>query len=122
MLTSNQTGGSIGPAITSALHAANFTVSVLFRKSSTSTYPSYVNVLNTDYSPPSLLKAFQGQDAVVGAVGSMGTLEQIKMIDAAAEVGVKRFISSEYGVDRSKECHPDSEKMQERKIKVFAIW
>ena len=50
----------------------------------------------------------------------MGTLEQTKMIDAAAEVGVKRFIPSEYGADRSKRCHPDFEKMQERKSQVLA--
>lgn len=76
-------------------------------------------MLKTDYTPPSLLRAFQGQDAVVCTVGPMGILEQIKMIDAAAAVGVKRFIPSEFGADRNKEVHPDFERLQHGKITVL---
>ena len=49
----------------------------------------------------------------------MGILEQIKMIDAAAAVGVKRFIPSEFGADRNKEVHPDFERLQHGKITVL---
>lgn len=41
------------------------------------------------------------------------------MIDAAAEVGVQRFIPSEFGADRRKGVQPDFEKLQQGKIKVF---
>lgn len=49
----------------------------------------------------------------------MGILEQIKMIDAAAEAGVKRFMPSEFGADRRGGIHPDFEKLQQGKIRVF---
>jgi NmrA-like family len=49
----------------------------------------------------------------------MGILEQIKMIDAAAEAGVKRFMPSEFGADRRKGIHPDFAVLQQGKIQVF---
>jgi NmrA-like family len=49
----------------------------------------------------------------------MGIIEQIKMIDAAAEVGVKRFMPSEFGADRRRKIQPDFERLQEGKIRVF---
>ncbi len=116
---SKKAGGNLGPAIIGALHAADFTVAVLSREKSTSSFPPYINVLKTDYSPPSLLKAFQGQDAVISAVGPLGLPEQTKMIDAAAEVGVKRFIPSEFGSDRSKGTQLDFERWQQVKSKAF---
>lgn len=67
------------------------------RESSSATFPSTVNVIKTDYSPESLAKAFEGQDAVVSLVGASGLGDQDKLIDAAVKAGVKRFLPSEYG-------------------------
>lgn len=41
--------------------------------------------------------AFQGQDAVISIVGGVALGDQEKLIDAAIEAGVKRFIPSEFG-------------------------
>lgn len=76
-------------------------------------------MIKTDYAPSSLLKSFKGQDAIVSAVGPMGVPKQIKMIDAAAEAGVKRFIPSEFGVDRTRGIQDDFRIVQGNKIKVM---
>ncbi|CZR58425.1 related to 2`-hydroxyisoflavone reductase [Phialocephala subalpina] len=99
--------GSIGPSTISSLLSSNFTVSVLTRLTSNSTlpstfpstFPSTVTVIRSDYSTPSLLSAFKNQDAVISAIATFSTSEQISIIDAAVQAGVKRFIPSEYGID-----------------------
>lgn len=78
-----------------------YKVSVLTRESSSATFPSSVNVIKTDYSPESVEKAFQGQDAVVSLVGASALGDQHKLVDAAVKAGVKRFVPSEYGADTS---------------------
>jgi len=93
-------GSTLGPFILSGLHKANFRISVLKRPNSTTTFPAYVNPIETDFSPSSLVAAFENQDAVVSILGYDGVPEQIKMIDAAEEAGVKRFIPSEFGWSR----------------------
>ena len=55
------------------------------------------NVVKGDYSREFFRKVFSGQDAVIMAVGSNALESQKPMIDAAAEVGVKRIIPSEFG-------------------------
>lgn len=45
--------------------------------------------------------ALRGQDALISAVGYPAKLEEPKILDAAVEAGVKRFIPSEYGLDNS---------------------
>ena len=55
----------------------------------------------SDYSTASLIKAFKGLDAVISAIATFSTQEQIKIVDAAIEAGVRRFIPSEYGIDLS---------------------
>jgi len=91
--------GSIGPATISELISNGFTVSILSRESSTAKFPKDVTVYKTDYSTTSLLKAFQGQDAIVSAIAVLSAPQQASIIDAAIEAGVKRFIPSEYGID-----------------------
>lgn len=49
----------------------------------------------------SLVEALKGQDAVVTAIAGEATADQTKIIDAAVEAGVKRFVPTEYGVDTS---------------------
>lgn len=91
--------GSLGKPVVSALLAAGFNVSALSRESSSATFPDRVTVVKTDFTPESLETAFHGQDAVVSTVGFFGLAEQIKIIDAAAAAGVKRFIPSDFGCD-----------------------
>ena len=93
--------GSVGPAIVKALLEAGFMVSALTRESSSSTFAEGVNVVKTDYSHDSLLKAFTGQDAVVSTIATFSTQEQIKIVDAAIAAKVRRFLPSEFGVDTS---------------------
>jgi len=91
--------GNLGPSVVNALLEAGFKVTVLTRASSTSTFPSAVRIHKTDYeSSESLAEAFKGQDAVVSVIATAGIREQQKIVDAAVEAGVKRFIPSEYGI------------------------
>ncbi|KAF8859284.1 NmrA-like family protein [Acephala macrosclerotiorum] len=88
--------GNIGPVVVQHLLAANFTVSLLTRDSSTRiTFPN-IKVFQTDYSEASLAEAFKGQDAVVSTISVLGKMVQTKLIDAAVTNGVKRFVPSDY--------------------------
>jgi uncharacterized protein YbjT (DUF2867 family) len=92
-------GGNLGPSILTEFLKSSFTVTVLSREDSKSTFPSEAKVVKTDYSPESLAKAFDGQDAVISIVGNAGFADQTKIIDAAVAAGVKRFVPSEFGSD-----------------------
>lgn len=72
---------------------------MLRRPESTHAYAAGITVQTSDYSEPSLVAAFQGQDAVVSALGAAGFGEERKLIDAAVRAGVKRFLPSEFGVN-----------------------
>ncbi|KAK5657550.1 hypothetical protein OQA88_3123 [Cercophora sp. LCS_1] len=90
--------GNVGTPIVAALLKAGFTVTAITRESSTSTFPSGVNVRRADLnSIASLTAAFQGQDAVVATVASESLGNQHILADAALAAGVKRFIPSEFG-------------------------
>lgn len=93
-------GGNLGPSILSAL-LPHFTVTVLSRQSSTSTFPSTVRVIKVSDSYPhdEVLSAFQGQDAVITAASAESLAAQKTLIDAAVEAGVKRFVPNEWGSD-----------------------
>ncbi|KIW12886.1 hypothetical protein PV08_08073 [Exophiala spinifera] len=98
-------GGNIGPWILKALDDdPDFTVSVLARQSSKSTFPFHVTVHRVDDSYPDeeVLKAFQGQDAVVCSVNMGGVTKQIAFIDLAVKAGVKWFIPAEFGGNKAK--------------------
>jgi saccharopine dehydrogenase-like NADP-dependent oxidoreductase len=95
-------GGHLGPSILSAFEAdPHFTVSVLTRNSSTSTFPSHVKVhrISDDYPEVELLEAFKGQDAVISTIQTASIKQQETIIDAAIKAGVKRFVPSEFGSD-----------------------
>lgn len=63
-------------------------------------------------SPNSLLDALRGIDAVVSTLGKKTGLQcQFALIDAAATVGVKRFVPSEFGAD-----------LQDSKIRAFPTY
>ena len=94
-------GGNLGPHILKALLDASFTVTVLTRKSSQSTFPSSVKVVSVsdDYPESEVIAAFLGQDAVVSTVGGLAIVTQKILIDAAIKAGVQRFVPAEFGGD-----------------------
>lgn len=95
--------GQIGAPILKALiDSGKFTITVVSRTGSKSTFPAGIKVVYADLaSMSSLTAALEGQDAVVSAVGTDGLLGQSVLFDAAVAAGVKRFIPSEFGSDIS---------------------
>ncbi|KAI1123573.1 hypothetical protein F5Y10DRAFT_285902 [Nemania abortiva] len=59
-------------------------------------HPKVIKV-DDNYPDDQLVKAFEGQDAIVSAIPGRPYNVHLRMIDAAIEAGVKRFIPSEYG-------------------------
>lgn len=105
-LTDHQATGSLGDILLkSLLSEPDFKVTVLTRESSRgrTSIPSTARVITTadSYPQEDLVRAFQGQDAVVNAITSFSVAEQLKFIDAAVAAGVKRYIPSEYGLDNN---------------------
>ncbi|PWY72643.1 isoflavone reductase family protein [Aspergillus eucalypticola CBS 122712] len=91
-------GGNLGSHVLKAfLSSKAFNITALTRESSTSSFPDGLQVIKSDYSHDSLVSAFKGQDAVISIVGNAGLSFQQKLIDAAVDAGVKRFIPSEFG-------------------------
>lgn len=94
--------GNLGPSILFSFIAdPRFTVSILVRQSSKSDFPSNIKVhrIGDNYPEAELLKALEGQDAVVSTIATAQLSRQREIIDAAIKVGVKRFIPSEFGSD-----------------------
>ncbi|KAK5045056.1 hypothetical protein LTR84_010204 [Exophiala bonariae] len=93
-------GGNLGPAILKALAGdSTFTVSILARRSGSSTYPAGIRVTTVDDSYPEaqLRSVFKHQDAIICALSLQSIGEQIKFIDCAVEAGVKVFVPAEFG-------------------------
>lgn len=89
----------MGPAIVKEIHDAGFKVTVLTR-GSTKDELEGVDYKSVDYEDASTLAtALKGIDAVVSNLGAPALGLQSKLIDAAIEAGVKRFIPSEFGCD-----------------------
>ena len=94
--------GNLGPAILKALLGANFEVTVLTRKDSTSSFPkaSNLKVVPVDYaSTESLTSALQGHDALVSTLATLALPVQLNLFDTAAAAGVRRVIPSEFGTN-----------------------
>ncbi|KAL1302311.1 hypothetical protein AAFC00_002726 [Neodothiora populina] len=92
--------GLLGSHVFEALQSeASFHLSVLARKSSKATFPSHIKVYRIDDDSPlaQLVDAFKGQDALVSTLPGRPYEVHMRMIDAAVQAGVKRFIPSEYG-------------------------
>ncbi|KAK1149004.1 hypothetical protein N8T08_007679 [Aspergillus melleus] len=89
----------------SLLSEPKFNVTVLTRESSKarSSIPATAKlvVIPNSYPQEELVKAFEGQDAVVNAITSFSVSEQLRFIDAAVTAGVKRYVPSEYGLDNN---------------------
>lgn len=103
--------GKLGPAILKALlFSNNFSVTILSRSSSKSTYPDSVHrqLISDDPTLEELVNALRGQDAIiVSFAGSISDL-QIRLAEAAAMAGVKRFIPADFG-----SCDSSSERALE---------
>ncbi|KAJ5946599.1 isoflavone reductase family protein [Penicillium verhagenii] len=93
-------GGLFGTEVLSALQKeGTFNLSILSRKSSSSTFPADIKVhkIDDDYPIDQLTTAFKGQDALVSTLPGRPYTVHLRMIDAAIQAGVKRFIPTEYG-------------------------
>ncbi|KAI0161451.1 NAD(P)-binding protein [Xylariaceae sp. FL1272] len=101
--------GNLGPAIVTQLIKAGFEVTALTRQNSTSSLPESVKIKTVDYdSVDSLSSALENQHAVVSTLGSMALSKQLKLVQAAINAKVGRFIPSEFGSDTS---HPKTSKL-----------
>lgn len=89
--------GNFGSPITAALIRAGFDITIITRVQSTTTHPSGIRVIRTNYTVKDLTKALAGQDAAVCVVGPGGIEYQVAMIDAAEAAGVQRFLVDDYG-------------------------
>lgn len=101
-----QASGSLGSAILTALLAqpSTFTVTILTRASSKSTFPDNLRVLAVpdDYPVSALATAFAGQDAAVNAIRApFGQADAIdaRFAEAAATAGVSRLITNHFTAD-----------------------
>ncbi|KAH7110930.1 hypothetical protein EDB81DRAFT_830981 [Dactylonectria macrodidyma] len=110
--------GNVGPHIISALLERSFQVTALTRTTSSHTFPPRVTEIKTDYTPSSLERAFQGQDAVICTLGYGGLEKQLDLVDAAEKAGVKRFIPSEFGSPKGKNDIPEYTNLLQNKLKV----
>ncbi|KAI0120069.1 isoflavone reductase family protein [Nemania sp. FL0031] len=93
-------GGLFGTEVCAALQKEQtFNLTILSRKCSKSIFPSHLKVIKVDdnYPVEQLVDAFKGQDALVSAIPGRPYTIHLRMIDAAIQAGVKRFIPSEYG-------------------------
>ncbi|KAM0188017.1 hypothetical protein ACHAPI_010794 [Fusarium lateritium] len=96
--------GNLGPHLIVALLQAGFNVSVLSRSSSVSEASFHgATIVKSDYTFPSLVSVFTGQDAVISTLSTANIAEQKTVIDAVTAAKVQRFMPSEFGSDTSVE-------------------
>lgn len=85
-------------------------LTVVTRKSSSNTYPPEVTVKAGEYNDSTFLEAaLKGQDVLVIMLGFGGLPQQEDIIRAAAKVGVKYVLPTEYGApsnDKQVEASP----------------
>ncbi|KAI8683383.1 NmrA domain-containing protein [Fusarium keratoplasticum] len=97
--------GSIGSVVLEALvKEPTFVVTALQRSSSEGKLPSGLKTITIDDSYPSdaLVGAFSGHDAIINCMTSLAVGEQLRFIDAAVTAKVRRYVSSEYGLNNNK--------------------
>ncbi|KAF2720236.1 NAD(P)-binding protein [Polychaeton citri CBS 116435] len=93
--------GNVGSATLDNLNTASkFSITVLTRSESSSSFPSNVTVKRVSYSDPAgLEEAFRNQDAAIFAISFRATDDQPRLIEAAAKAGVKWILPNEYAGD-----------------------
>lgn len=93
--------GRLGPNILKGLLADGFKVTVFKRagSKSPSNYPPEVSVVKIpdDFPVDHLKEALKGQDAVIVTTGGGEVQVQKNLADAAAHVGIQRFIPADFG-------------------------
>ncbi|PKX89656.1 NmrA-like family protein [Aspergillus novofumigatus IBT 16806] len=95
--------GAVGTLLVNALLASNFTISVVLRPSSSATFSASVTIHHTNYNNlAALTTAFQGQHAIISAIGTFNAAIQRTAINTAATMpSVRQFIPSKYRGDTS---------------------
>lgn len=97
--------GAIGSILLEAfLNTPSVTVTVIQRASSTKTvFPQSARIITIpdDYPHDALVAAFTNQDAVINCVTTLAVRTQLRIISAAVEAGVRRFVPSEYGLNNN---------------------
>jgi hypothetical protein len=91
----------MGLPILLELHESGYQVTVLTRDAThLKDLPAEIKIQSVDYaSDDSLVKALQGQDALISTVAMSAISHQPRMIDAAIAAGVRIFIPAEYTVN-----------------------
>ena len=92
--------GNLGPSVLQALlDVPTFNVTVITRRASKSKYSDSVRLayVADDPTAEELQGALTGQDAVVCTFAGTNDELQIRYADAAAKVGVRRFIPADFG-------------------------
>lgn len=90
--------GNLGPSIVAALVNAKFQVFALSRSGNTSGLPSSVKTVKVDYTVHASVVAALKDNGIEALVSNLPKHdEQIPLIDAAIEAGVKRFLPSDFG-------------------------
>lgn len=91
--------GKLGrPLLTALLNEKGFHVTVVARQSSTASYDPGISVIKVPDTFPKdeLVSAFTGQDAVILAMAHSANEHHRKLMDAAAEAGVKHLIPNHW--------------------------
>lgn len=58
-------------------------------------------MIRAEYTTTALNNAFKGQDIIICTIGTYSLGEQMKIVQAALQAGVKRYIPAEFGLDTS---------------------
>lgn len=115
-------GTNIGHHVANALASdPSFELSILSRHSSKSKYPSNARIVSIpdNATHGDYVQALQGQDAVVSALGFESKATEEAIIDAAIDVGVKRFLPSEYGIDNTNPASRELSPVFKRKAEIL---
>lgn len=106
------TGDLGAPMLKVLIAASTFHITILQRRSSKSVPFSDPSVrivaVDDDMSLESLREALEGQDAVIASFRPRDVDVHLRLADAAAAAGVKRFIPADFG-----SCDSSSERVQE---------
>lgn len=101
-----------GPILKALVDSGLFEVTVLQRassKSSPTSDPSVrIVIIDDGMTTGSLQAALQGQDACIASFPLRDTEQHLRLVDAAAAAGVKRFVPADYG-----SCDSSSKQAQE---------
>lgn len=91
--------GTVGSKILAALVKKRFNVTVLSRAESNAEFPSSVKVAKGDFNDAAFLQsALRGNEAFVITLGVMAPEDlQHKLLEAAAQAGVKYVLPNEFG-------------------------